>query len=182
MSERRRIALAAALLVLLPFCGVREPGLEVALDFRGEPTGTSGTLTLAQVELLPCPDVDPRTAIRTLFSPAVARAHDPMPTGEVMTLTFPSPEGALVLQPAPGAYCDVRVTASGLTTATGTSAARELVLRLVDETGSPTRAILDRAPHRSEVRVQLGSFDASDAPDHALGRVLDAATATLITN
>jgi hypothetical protein len=175
--RRATVIVASALaLVLLPWCGMREPGLEVEVDLDGVANGASGTLDVTAVDLLVCPDVDPRTAWRALVLPAHARAHDGT-MGAGAALAFPSPHAQIVLPVPPGSYCDVRLAIAGLVLSNGSAPAREVVLRLVDESGNPTRITLAQAPTRASVEIALGSFDASDSPEHALSRVFSGAVA-----
>ena len=170
------MSMGALLLVLLPWCGMREPGLEVAVELAGTGEGASGTLQITSVELLVCPDVDPRTALRSPWRPTIARAHDGL-AGTGAALTFPAPRAEIVLPVTPGSYCDVRLTLAGLVVPTGQAPEREIVLRLVDDAGDPTRITLASAPTRATVSVALGAFDASDSPEHALSRVFAGAVA-----
>lgn len=184
MSEGKRMLGALVLALVLPFCGYRERGLEVAIEVRAAEGTAAGTLEIDQVELLACPDVPAHVAALSLVS--VARAHDTSaPTMGPIVLAMPSDASAGVVRMLPGSYCDVRVhfgspTSAALATAIGDATEREVVLRLVDETGTPTRLLLARAPDRASIRIDLGGFSADATPAHALSEVIDGAHATML--
>lgn len=179
---------ACALTLGLSFCGYRSAGLEVLLSVVSPTSDTAAELDLARVELLACPDVPTRAVERApLWSPSRAYAHDGSgPAMGPLVLRLPAGAEQAVLAVPPDSYCDVRVHAGSpeqpaLVMASGAAAEREVVLRLVDAQGSPTRLTLARAPARAEVRIELGAFAAGDTPSHALSLVLGDAVARLVT-
>lgn len=182
MPDLRRTTVLALALVTLSFCGYRERGLEVALEL-GVPELPSGvTIDVERVELLACPDVPSRIAALSLVP--VARAHDERaPAMGPVVLSPSATRESATLAVRPGSYCDVRVDfgAEGvpaLVAAAGDAGAREVVLRLVDERGVPTRLVLTTPPDHAAVRVELGTIDDVSAPAHALSELVDGATAT----
>ncbi len=185
MSDPRRFLAVLAALVLLPFCGYRERGLEVAIDMSAPSGCSAGTLDIERIELLPCPDVPVHVALfDDLVSIHVARAHDLLDALGPMSLVLPTESMASTLRISPGSYCDVRLhfggpTTPALSTVAGMAPEREAVLRLVDETGAPTRLLFATAPDRAEVSIALGAFSDADEPAHALSLLIDGASATV---
>jgi hypothetical protein len=181
MCELRRIALGALAISMLSFCGVREAGNEVLVTIESAATGASGTLDVGAIELLACPDAPGPSVWRVPLSPSRALAHDADESGALVVLALPAAHDALVLPIDPGVYCDVRLRLgapdrAALVTATGEAAEREVVIRLVDAAGEPTRVVLGHVPTQVALTLSLGAFDAGDAPEHALGRLVDEAT------
>ncbi len=62
----------------------------------------------------------------------------------------------------------------------GSAAEREVVLRLVDEGGSPTRLTLARAPARATIAIALGAPTSADSAPRMLSAIVGAATARLV--
>jgi hypothetical protein len=192
MCERARLfVIAAGLCLGLSFCGYRASGLEVALSVApaacGAPSCGHATLDLAVVELLACPDVPPHVALAPLVLAGHARAHDGVgPAMGPTQLALPSGSASAVLAVPPGSYCDVRLHAGGpgtpaLMTESGSAPEREVVLRLVDAGGAPTRLTLALAPDRAAVRVELGALDPSAPPARMLSQALTGAVARLVS-
>lgn len=188
MSDVRRILALASLALLLPFCGYRERGLEVALDVTVAPGCADGALDLERVELLPCPDVPPAAALLEELAPVrIAYAHDQASAMGPVLLMLPGDRATATLPMTPGSYCDVRVhfgsaARPALTRAAGEAAERETVLRLVDASGAPTRLLLSRAPDRAAIAIDLGAFSEDATPAAALGEIIAGARATLVTH
>jgi len=185
MSERARMLAIALLATLLPWCATRERGLEAAIEIRVPASSAEGTLEIDRLELLPCPDV--RGPIAELSLISIAQAHDqPTAIGPVALSTS---DGAIAstIRMLPGSYCDVRVhfgnaSSPALVTSMGRASERETVLRIVDESGADCRLLLTSAPDRASIRIELGAFSDLVAPDHALGQVIEGASATRLSN
>lgn len=181
----RRVLLAASALVLLSFCGFRQPGLEVALELAMPASNESGSLWISRVELLPCPDAVPYPASASLVFSSVAFAHDAATAVGPFALDTAGAQASATLRVPPGSYCDVRVHAGSadapaLVTESGFAAEREVVLRLVDETGAPTRLVFARAPERRTIVVTLGSVQRAEPAARMLSDIVGAASARVV--
>ncbi|MFO0684177.1 MAG: hypothetical protein U0234_19145 [Sandaracinus sp.] len=181
----QRVLLGASALVLLSFCGFRQPGLEVALDLSMPASSEAGSLLIERIELLPCPDAVPSPASASILFASVARAHEvPTAIGPLALDTSGGRASALLPVP-PGSYCDLRLhlgspDAPALVVPSGSAAEREVVLRIVDDAGMPTRLVLARAPQRTTIAITLGAPTSLDSAPRMLSEIVGAATARLV--
>lgn len=191
MRERATAVAVVLAVAILPHCVLQAPGIAVELeaapdlvadarDRDGQTWGLGAIEASAlRFELLRCPG---RAAWRFVPGPTVARAHDESPgAAELRPIDLRAPSVLALLDPSPGRYCDLRVTApagsvirvalrgpEGREAELVLDVRREVVLRLRDGAGSAVALDLDAI--RSSARIVWTSSVAGLLEDVSVAR------------
>lgn len=175
------VMLALLLVLGLPRCGFRTPGLEVRIVIRPASDTPSGILDVESVELVPCDDVAARIA-GTVREIGRAHAHD-LAASSPTELTLPTGLDERTLTVRPGSYCGLRarlgsVDRVALELVTGVADWREVTLTFVDASGAPIRLTLAQSGDVADVELTLGGFGEGDPPVRALDHIVERALAS----